>query len=378
LMVASNNPQTIDNLIAALQDKKKTAKQNTAFKELKDVQKKIKKHQGNLNKSSFPKEKKQDEYDALQKQLNNAVRKLSELMPVIETAIIPKAIMPAFNMGVKAQSFKAMYITKEQPNQTPKGEDADKNKGNSLPGWGLLQASMTDSVRKKSDGTIVKLSVRDRDNYVKMHLLHHKIGGKAADSNLTPAKSGINTRFYNQLEKHAVDDAFGENSKKQVLWFNVNISYHGKTVANGVEGVDYSAYPNKFSASYGHMEHKNKKWEKKGEAKPFGEGIEAPEFRGSSERIYYINKMGPSIIGSMSDAEGKGVSNKMAAFIYATRRPYNVENKDVTDEKFIDWTDFENRLATRKKRGKSELPSSYDKDLNLLKTLNKNKRLKFD
>ena len=346
LIVQSTTPHTIQQLLTVVQAKSKDSEQEQAFRRLTALNPEIEKHETNLG-GSLSDSDKQREYNELQKKINKATDFIAKLLPLLDSAEVPKAIMPAFQNGVLAHSFKAMYITNDQPAQTPKGEDASVNKGQTLKGWRTLQNFIISGGKtvEKKDGTKIKVdaSVREIGNYVKMHLLHDGLGGRATDSNLVPAKSGVNIRFYHQMEKFAVKDINPQKNKN--LWYSVAVKFHPESPSDGIQGIDYSGYPKSVVAKYGHLDHNSQtsKWEQKS-ARPQAftdSDIEIPNFGKAVDRKFNPNKDGWKNLMAMEDADnfpGFNISQEMARFINAER----IHNGD-----FSSYSGDENSFVTR-------------------------------
>jgi len=228
---------------------------------------------------------------------------------------LPKYKLPAFNSS-KASGFDAI-ITKE----TPKGEPSNQFKGN-LPGWDAVRAG-------KADG-----------EYVRTHLLHDELGGKATASNLTPTKTGLNSRFYHAVEKYA------EQDKQQFpIWYRVNVRYHAE------EG--FTEYISNINGSYGKYEKKDGKWMYGKTLHKFVEDSPKPIF---GERVYNLNSDGAK---NLSAAE---IDYNFADLITRERK----ENG-----KFKDFEDFDERMQKRNKLGRVLIP-------NFISNLGKMTNLEFD
>ena len=110
----------------------------------------------------------------------------------------------------KARSFTSEYLN----SSVPIGSESHDHIGK-LDGWsGLQGAKLTDGAK-----------------WVRMHMLPHRLGGNAVDSNLTPARgSETNIKFSNMVEK------------EQTIWYKFKVGYH--------DG-EYSAFPNKLQVTWG-------------------------------------------------------------------------------------------------------------------------------
>ena len=368
-LTVQSTPRTIQEILAAVESKPKNAAQKTAYTQLKSLNGGIEAQEKKLENKKLDDKKKQKEYKDLQSKINKATEHISVLLPLVENAEVPKAITPAFQNGVLAHSFEAMYLTKDQPSQTPKGEDASVNKGQTLKGWKQLQSFIVSGgktvTNDKGEKIKVDASVREIGNYVKMHLLHDGIGGKATDSNLAPAKSGVNTNFWNKMEKAAVKEMDGGAA----LWYSVKVKFHKSGVTGGVEGVDYSGYPQSVNAKFGILEHKDGKWNKgPANAKKFNSGtIDIPNFGDAESRTFNPNKDGWKSLMAMEDPDNfkdYHISMKMTRFI---------NNERTARGDYGGYKDFKDRMIARKDRSSSP-PSDFTKGMSLIDSLYSKKR----
>ena len=368
LYVASNNSQTIPSFITKLNSKQTEmdSKQKSAYSKLKKLNPAIETLENKLEGGKST--DKQKDYQDLQTKLNEAIQHLSILLPLVE-ADVPKAIMPAFTNGVRAQSFEAMYITKDQPKQTPKGKPSSANDGKNLRGW--LQLFKHNN--PKTDNT-----VGANNAFEKTHLLHENLGGDATDSNLISASNAVNKRF-RPMEKAAIADM--KDNKK--LWYKINILFHKQNPTDGEPGIDYSGYPKEISGSYGHLEANSEgKWEKKS---PQSSGINMskipyPNF--GTSVIHNINEMSARDFMKVSDGN-YSISQKMAKFIYEDRMRKKSETKDGKRKRFSEntpysgWKSFLERMEARKDKGTVEKPSDYGQAIALLTDLNSKGQIEF-
>ncbi|WP_051336181.1 eCIS core domain-containing protein [Aquimarina latercula] len=143
----------------------------------------------------------------------------------------PALVKPGFSNGSKASGFKIEYL---KTGRTSGGSAANTYNGATLPGWNeLVVAGLT-------TGTV----------WVKMHLLTEQLGGPAVDTNLTPARSTLNTHYYRAIEQHAIS-AVGSG---HVIWYDLDISYHGGT------NNDYISY---IKMEWGPYNYENNAWQEK-------------------------------------------------------------------------------------------------------------------
>ncbi len=210
----------------------------------------------------------------LQKELKELLSQISEdikpLFALNEQGDPPPTILPLFSNNVKSQSIDVSYIS----HKTPHGENTDAYENNdnvTLLGWKELYGPGT--------------NIRVRDNFVKMHILHHKLGGKATDSNFTPAKGGINSAFYHTIEKHAV-----ESKNSNVIWYKTDLTYHS---------TPNDKYIRKIEVSYGFHGSKAESFARKKAEKRWSQSVAPPNF--DPVRIYRINEDGKSMLGRFKD-----------------------------------------------------------------------------
>ncbi|WP_299314588.1 DUF4157 domain-containing protein [uncultured Aquimarina sp.] len=288
--------------------------------------------------------------------------------------VTPPVELPTFDNGL-GRSFFAKYITND-PSHTPLGEDASANNGATLRGWRNLQnfiVSGGKTIKDKNDNLVkVDASVREIGNYVKMHLLHDGLGGKATDSNLVPAKSAVNTAFYNDMERFAVGDVGSPDNK--VLWYSVDVRFHDEFPTEGIENIDYSGYPKSVSANYGYMDYDNNAntWSP-GPANPKSFGISPiaiPDFGEAKDRKFYPNTEGWNILMAMEDFDvfpDFHISQTMARFINDERRRDNFTSYNGSEP-----DSFINRMNTRKAgrpRARVNVPSDFNQSMQLIASL---------
>ncbi|WP_281233224.1 eCIS core domain-containing protein [Flavobacterium gelatinilyticum] len=286
----------------------------------------------------------------------------------------PPAELPAFQNGVLGTSFHAKYITND-PKQTPPGEDASLNNGESLAGWKKLQNFIVSGGKTIEDknGKLIKVdaSVREIGNYVKMHLLHDGLGGKATDSNLVPTKSSVNTEFYNKMESAAVADV--RSAGKKVLWYDVKVTFHDQFPTEGVKDIEYHGYPRTVVAEYGYMNHdpNTNTWNPSPAAsKKFSKGnIEIPDFGKAEDRKFNPNTEGWNILMAMENFDlfpDYHLTETMARFINDERRRGNFTSYSGGPDSFVE------RMNTRKAgrpRAVVNVPSDFNKAMQLIASL---------
>ncbi len=206
------------------------------------------------------------------------------------------------------------------------GESSDKHNGH-LGGWAELE----------------RTGVRGRDNFVKMHILHDKLGGKAVDSNLTPAKSSINSDFYRSMEKPALKASGllngdrrnpAANEKWQTIWYSVKIDYHGGDALS-------QQFPKSVHADWGyHLASKN--WEKGKRVKSWSAFPEVPDW---ATKRYIINEDGKGALGNM-EYNGTKFSKEFVNLLVEERnKPF--APKDKTRKNYLTPNELESRLSHR-------------------------------
>ena len=374
-LTVASNPISISKLIQGIGSKEKTKKQKTHYNNIVKLNKEIEAIENSIE-SIKDNKKKQKKYDELASKMKKATKALTHLMPLIESDEIPNAVLPAFVNGVKGKSFEALYISKD-PNKTPEGEPAEKNNGGTLPGWKPLQGFIDQNAKNKKTKEVEPASIRKRDNFVKMHLLHDRLGGKAFDSNLSPAKSTVNNKFKDDMETAAVKHVYKEN---KVIWYKVTIKYHQKDAGEN-DRIDYSNYPSQVDAKYGFMEKKEggNTYEKKpAQAKKFNSGkIKIPQFGDSSEKIFSLRDDGWRTFQALEHTDSPDFTiSKLTAKLIANAKI--VKRKTVP---FIDFPDFLGKVAStykasvafRERKIATLTPGSDEhtvaaKDLELLKS----------
>lgn len=172
--------------------------------------------------------------DELQKHLDHmAANWLSKFFtPDANFKDFPPPRLPVMADNSKAGGFEADYlIGKGKPvgykYDVKTGSESGEHVGK-LGGWaGLQGASLTAGSAK----------------YVRMHLLPHKLGGDAVDSNLTPARGDkFNTPFSAAVEQPAIQSATVD-AKRKPIWYRFEITYWPATTAAPVAWPAHKAYP---------------------------------------------------------------------------------------------------------------------------------------
>jgi phage-related protein len=198
----------------------------------------------------------------------------------------PPPKLPVMADNARAKSFDADFIVgktkaKRYKYAVKQGTESRKHVG-SLGGWEELRGA--------------KLTAGSK--YVRMHLLPHKLGGDAVDSNLTPARGDLfNTPFSKGVEQPAIQSSTeGVEANRQPIWYHFEISYWPASTpapAAWPAGVPYpaEAFPNRIHATWGIY--------KKGSIdrdKPFPPMTAQPDLPDLAVTPPAINKDGPTAL----------------------------------------------------------------------------------
>lgn len=175
------------------------------------------------------------------KLFNDFKSKIDEIAKILEAqdtgdTEFPPAILPIFSDNVLAQSFHGKYIQKSElkGNYAPLPKSDSGSHNGNLTGWDeLQQAAMT-----SGSGEI----------WVKMHLLTHRFGGKAYDSNLVPARSSLNTGKVKAFESAAEQGL----KKEKVIWYKMSVNY--QTVESPVDDTKKLKYLRTIHGEWGKYE----------------------------------------------------------------------------------------------------------------------------
>ncbi len=238
--------------------------------------------------------------------------------------VAPPPVLPPFSNNVRGQSLEAQYLSAD--NNVPAGEDSSKHGGN-LGAWEELI----------DEGT------RVRDNFVRMHLLHHKLGGRATDSNLTPAKSVINSDYYQKHERSALEETglltgrkSSGSTKNKVIWYSVKVDYHtgGELEKNFIKSID---------TKYGYYD-ETKNWEK---GPPKQNWSATPGVPDHAVKKFVINEDGRTTLRQMK-FQKKPFMEDFADLIVLER------NESLGDGKKILYSGRDNLQSRLKKRIKTE------------------------
>jgi hypothetical protein len=291
------------------------AKMQTALEQSRSTHGKIKAAQTKLEVS-----KSDQDFNTLQHLHNDLARQISPLFS-LAAGTLPTAVLPPFADGVKAGSIRAKFVSLDR-SKTPAGQAASAHRG-ALRGWDRL----------------VQTGLREKENWVKMHLLHHNLGGKATDSNLTPAKSSINQRFYRELEKPALETLKGG---KRAIWYAVDISYHSPE----------PDFINSVKAKYG-LHQPDKNWAAGPVEKEWGTQVEPPRFeeieKAEAQEVVSLNESGGTILGRFK-FDDKKLEQRFINMLIEER------NKSLQTGGFLRYAGLDNLLTRLQVRFPQEMP----------------------
>jgi phage-related protein len=181
----------------------------------------------------------------LQKHLDHLGKTwLAKFFDAADDTDFPPPRLPVMADNVKARNCDADYIVRasKYKHKVKTGTESGQHVGN-IHGWAELQGAKLTSGSAK---------------YVRMHLLPHKLGGDAVDSNLTPARGDLfNTPFSAAVEQPAIKSSTeGDEPKRKPIWYKFEIGYHPASStppAAWTPGVPYpaDAFPNRIHAEWG-------------------------------------------------------------------------------------------------------------------------------
>ncbi len=335
-MIVQSSPIEISHFINnaeiainKLDEGKKKNKKKKSLEKAKGLRKKLSKYSSDIEK--VKPEEKEVLFNKLRSTHTDLAKKLGEIsLPNIKKA--PPTVLPPFVDGVKAQSIKVKFLSED----TPKGDPSTK--GDKHPeGWTEIKDS----------------GIRKKENWVRMHLLHEKLGGKAADSNFVPAKSIVNQRFYQKLERTALT----EIKNKKILWYKVDLAYHG-TQPDFIKSI---------STQYGYHD-PEKNWTEAKPEKVWNASVVAPSFDTNLNKLS-INEEGITIMSKFR-YEGRKLNIK---FIRLLKEERNKSKETGKYKEYRDVTNVSDRLYHRH-------PDKRDllrKNVSLLGIINQKGLLKF-
>lgn len=292
--------------------------------------------------------KKVDDNEALVKALEGHLDHLgknwlSKFFDPGDVKDFPPAKLPVMANAMKAKNFEADYIVAGTPKNGYKykvktGTESGDHVGN-LHGWKDLQGAKLTSGGAK---------------YVRMHLLPHKLGGDAVDSNLTPARGDLfNTPFSAAVEQPAIQTATeGVEPNRKPIWYSFKITYWPSTTkppAAWTAGAPYpaDAFPNHIEAKWGFYKTANSASTKiERDPTPKGDKSDNPPLPDLAVTPPDINRDGPTaLLGALQKQEPE-ITPYFVSEILIKNRPYSSKTnmKDTIWEKFGG-----EREATRRK-----------------------------
>jgi hypothetical protein len=211
LYVASSNPSQIVPFLTDRQSKLREIPKPTNYDES-DVER----ARDCYVKEVQPKENPSSEADvrALEKALAKLGVFFRKLFHPGMAKDFPPPKLPVMADNVQARGFTAHYIVDAPGYAYPvqmgtiSGKHAGQLRGHqALEDTGLVGTAET--------------------QYMKMHLLPHKLGGDAVDSNLTPAMQKTNKKFSSDLERYAKEAAVeGPEDEREPIWYRFGIDYY--------------------------------------------------------------------------------------------------------------------------------------------------------
>ena len=153
--------------------------------------------------------------DDLQGHLDHMAKKWLKKFFGTSQTDFPPPQLPVMADNVKARSFDADYLVRcpaRYKYAVKTGTESKEHVGN-LHGWPELRGAKLTTGGAK---------------YVRMHLLPHRLGGDAVDSNLTPARGDLyNTPFSGAVEQPAIKASVEDDpTKRQPVWYHFDISYY--------------------------------------------------------------------------------------------------------------------------------------------------------
>ena len=157
----------------------------------------------------------------------------------------------------------------------------------------------------------------EKDNWVRMHLIHSRWGSGKDEKNLVPANKGANKTLETDYEHPAIKLADDEDSP-EVLWYTVNVSYR-----NNRSDLSYGNYfPATVTLSYGKWDD-DKKDKVNTIAGPRDVPVQKPPIAGV-EHIPTIN----STDGYRQFNKLDGVTEELALFIVEARNKKYIEGRN--------------------------------------------------
>lgn len=269
---------------------------------------------------------------------------LSKFFDANDAKDFPPPRLPVMADNAKAQSFDADYLvagTKKNgyPYKVKTGTESGDHVGN-LAGWPDLQGAKLTSGSAK---------------YVRMHLLPHKLGGDAVDSNLAPARGDLfNTPFSSAVEQPAIQASTeGVDASRRPVWYHFSISYYPATTkppAAWPTNAPYpaAAFPNAIEAAWGYYKPPgaSKKIERD---KAIGRKSATPALPDLAVTPPALNTDGPTALLNAINKGSVKVSSYFVSDILVAERNQNGDYSSKTNMKDRVWLKFGGeREATRR------------------------------
>jgi len=232
----------------------------------------------------------------------------------------PPPQLPVMADNVRARTLRADYIIAGDKRKNgykykvKQGTESTAHVGN-LEGWPDLQGAKLTTGSKK---------------YVRMHLLPHKLGGDAVDSNLTPARGDLfNTPFSAAVEQPAIKAAIeAPPTQIQPIWYRFEIGYYPSTTpppAAWTPGATYpaEAFPNRIHAEWGFYEPRATTSTEIKPGKIEYEKTETPLLPDLASIPPAINREGPTPLLSGLRKQDSAITPYFVTDILIKNRPYS-------------------------------------------------------
>ena len=271
--------------------------------------------------------------DDLQKHLDKLGKTwLSKFFDPGDQKDFPPPKLPVMADNVKARNLEADYIVagtnaNGYKHKVKTGTESGDHVGN-IQGWSALQGAKLTSGSAK---------------YVRMHLLPHKLGGDAVDSNLTPARGDLyNTPFSAAVEQPAIQASTeGDPAKRQPIWYAFRIGYYPSSTtppAAWTPGVPYpaEAFPNSIHAEWGFYAARGSATAQIKRDKAQRHKTETPPLPDLAVTPPAINRDGPTALLHALTRQDPAVTSYFVTEILIRNRPYSSKTsmKDTIWEKF--------------------------------------------
>ncbi len=298
-----------------------------------DTVKKLQKDLENAPSTDDGTKKRQDAAKELAKQLGDLAKNIAVYGG--DDSKLPVEVLPGFTSGVLALETSETQFLSEK---IPAGESSDKNPG-SVIGWDFIK----------------KNNMSAGSAWVRMHLLPDRLGGKATDSNLVPARGPTtNTKFRDEIEKGAYE-AVKTKRSAPLIWYTTIVKFHNKEPAG---------FPSSIESRWGeYTKNKGKKWERKTSgAKSYKQSTDFPSPNEGARLL--INREGRVRIQAVI---GGKVDDTLARLII-----------DLRGGGYDNWTDLNARLKKYEdaKGGKNPI-ADFTQKLEAIRKANQDNLLNF-